>query len=486
MYESFSDDEAEWDEAHRSGRLPHSRAMCDECGRPLTRVADLEGHNGRMASCMVTMCKSGGVCSRSGEKILPGELHWECASCQIQVCAAEGPGVSIERQYDYLDPVSGQLEVKQMGKAVLHKRKKRFRSITAGASPEDTAIAKEVVGNLIRICKEVAKEREEVQDKDWPANYFQTLFKTSSVADPAAVLMRLSAATRAIVSQEPILNAAAAPCKVFGDIHGQFRDMMLFFNAYGMPGSKDGPNFVFNGDFVDRGAHQVEVIGSLMALKVLYPDRVFLNRGNHEDLTMNRKYDFAAACSSSLGPEKGEQFLVAVTDMFNYLPLACLVGERILVVHGGIGDGNWTLNDLRQVRRPLNHEQLQDPNHEYAWNILWSDPIAEDDAGNTFGVHTSARSKVAKKFGWNVTQAFCEANELDLVVRSHQAKTDGFGFDVMHDEGLVRVFSARDYEGHRNHGAVLQITEAEGEDEEEPEDLLVVRAQVIKSLTRAD
>merc|ERR1711974_235599 len=114
--------------------------------------------------------------------------------------------------------------------------------------------------------------------------------------------------------------------------------------------------------------------------------------------------------------------------------------------------------------------------------------MGEDDAGGhmsqslVFGVHSSPRGKLAVKFGWNITQAFCARNGLDLIIRSHQAKRCGLGFDVMHNESLIRVFSARDYEGHDNDCAVLSVFDAEEEESNRSKDsakVLTVRPQVL-------
>merc|ERR1712039_12590 len=131
--------------------------------------------------------------------------------------------------------------------------------------------------------------------------------------------------------------------------------------------------------------------------------------------------------------------------------------------------------------------------NKWLWNILWSDPIEDDSLvpGLNFGVHKSPRGPASVRFGWNVTQRFCATNGLDLVVRSHQAKKAGFGFDVMHNDMLTRVFSARDYEGNGNDGACLylryQTTEGPGCDA--PDDagqrLLTVRAQVSGSISKS-
>merc|ERR1712151_15804 len=206
--------------------------------------------------------------------------------------------------------------------------------------------------------------------------------------------------------------------------------------------------------------------------------------GNHEDAQINTIYGFKKQCSDRLGASQGLQVHSAVNACFDQLPLACLIGDRVLALHGGIGDGHWSIDDLRSVKRPLDNRDLHLPKNGWLWNILWSDPIEDDRNGRTFGVHRSSRSKRAVCFGWNVTSAFCARNGIDLVVRSHQSKKQGYGFDVMHNESLVRVFSARDYEGHGNDGAVLHIAP------EDPEvgssGLLTVRAQVLHSLAKAE
>lgn len=162
---------------------------------------------------------------------------------------------------------------------------------------------------------------------------------------------------------------------------------MLLFAAFGFPGSTEDTvdetqmSYVFNGDFVDRGSHSLEVIGMLMALKVSMPNRVWLVRGNHEDRTMNARYGFMEECMERLGDTFGVKTYDLLQNAFDQLPLGCVVGSQILCVHGGVGDGRWDLNDLRAVRRPLGQQELG--RKEYGWlhNILWSDPI-EAGAGS--------------------------------------------------------------------------------------------------------
>jgi len=297
--------------------------------------------------------------------------------------------------------------------------------------------------------------------------------------------MLLTKAVSKIVSGQPVLVKASVPCRVFGDIHGQLRDLLLLLHTFGDPGSEENLNIVFNGDFVDRGAHQLAVIGLLFAMKVAMPQRIWLVRGNHEDRLMNDKYGFRDECLELLGDAVGQRLYSMFQATFTYLPLACCIGGRVLTVHGGLGDGIWNLQDLMRVPRPLDEQRLASPEFRWIQSILWSDPIEDShtDKRAIFGVHASPRGKCFKKFGWNVTKTFCARNGLGLVVRSHQSKQNSPGFEVMHENLLVRVFSARDYEDHCNDGAVLLIKPYRGKDGEG--DHLSVRAQVLGSTVKA-
>mmetsp|Transcript_34513 Transcript_34513/g.80540 ORF Transcript_34513/g.80540 Transcript_34513/m.80540 type:complete len:598 (+) Transcript_34513:32-1825(+) len=358
--------------------------------------------------------------------------------------------------------------------------------------------ARRVVSQAAHLAARVIEEPGDTLHNQWrlaQGGALSELFTTEYVD----TLMILAKATSKLVAVQPVLVEARVPCRVFGDIHGQLRDLLLIFAAFGFPGSKEDNlndlemSYVFNGDFVDRGAHSLEVIGLLLALKVSMPDRVWLVRGNHEDRTMNARYGFWEECHDRLGDTFGRKTFDLFQTTFDQLPIACLVANKILCVHGGVGDGRWDLNDLRAVRRPLSQQELCSTKLRWVHNILWSDPIEDDreqrsqEAGPVFGVHESPRNTTAVLFGWDVTKTFCAKNGINMVVRSHQSKKDGIGVDVMHDNMLIRVFSARDYEGHGNDGAVLLVQPTDEGDAQccdRPEQIMV-RAQVLGSFAKA-
>lgn len=192
------------------------------------------------------------------------------------------------------------------------------------------------------------------------------------------------------------------------------------------------------------------------ALKVLYPDRVVLIRGNHEFRSMSDgmgeegflqhvKKTFANVAGWDVAYE-------ACHAAFDFLPLAALVESRILILHGGLGDGSFSLSDLATIARPLRDDSVG-PN--FLTQVLWSDPSGSD-AFMARGVHRNPRGSSIAEFGPDITERFCKRNGVDVVIRSHQVVEEGVKF--MHSGRIITVFSARNYCGDDfNDGACLLI-----------------------------
>eukprot|EP00929_Paragymnodinium_shiwhaense_P094262 TRINITY_DN5471_c0_g1_i3.p1 TRINITY_DN5471_c0_g1~~TRINITY_DN5471_c0_g1_i3.p1 ORF type:complete len:533 (-),score=93.31 TRINITY_DN5471_c0_g1_i3:363-1961(-) len=510
--DSDTEEEEEWDEAARveedreaTSQFP-LHALCPECSRPLKRIASIP------YKAMCLGCARQHECGRCGEDIGAGEMNFKCRRCVgVRICRKCGPNVYIERSYDFYDASAKSVEIKEIPNSVVHERTRSVTLQTFQAPADVMALAKGITERALQLGKTVAAA-ENIRDHDWlDGSTLPFLLGMGSggalenrtpqeMEEGAKRVIGLVTAAMGLFESQPVLTHATVPCKVFGDIHGQLRDVLLYFTVFGAPGKAGGPEFVFNGDFVDRGAHQIEVVVVLFAFKLLHPDRVWLNRGNHEDRNMNKKYNFDEDVFRKL-PGHGDKVFKVVADAFDMLPLACLIDRRVLCVHGGVGQGKWSIKDLDNVQRPLSHADLQQPENNWLWNMLWSDPIEDDEGLNTFGVHSSGRkcSTLTVRFGWSVTQAFCAINGLDLVIRSHQSKRGGLGFDVMHNNMLIRVFSARDYERNHNDGSILHLNyteppdDSDGSDDEDEEvaealvrkpceyGLLTVRPQVLGS-----
>lgn len=189
-----------------------------------------------------------------------------------------------------------------------------------------------------------------------------------------------------------------------GDIHGQFIDLLRLFECGGFPPSA---SYLFLGDYVDRGKHSLETICLLLAYKIKYPDKLFLLRGNHEDPKVNRVYGFYDECKRRFNVRLWKIF----TDCFNCLPVAALIDEKILCMHGGLSPELNTLDQIKDIERPT-----EIPDSGLLCDLLWSDP---DPDPSTEGWGESDRG-VSCTFGANKLVEFLEKNELDLLVRGHQ------------------------------------------------------------------
>lgn len=213
---------------------------------------------------------------------------------------------------------------------------------------------------------------------------------------------------------------------VCGDIHGQFYDLMNIFELNGLP-SETNP-YLFNGDFVDRGSFSVECIFTLFSFKLLYPRHFFMSRGNHESRTMNQMYGFEGEVTAKYSRLMSSLF----TEVFNWLPLAHCLNNRVLVMHGGLFEEDGVkLEQIRQVVR-----NRQPPDSGLMCDLLWSDPQPAE------GREPSKRG-VGVQFGPDVTNRFIAENNLDYIIRSHEVKNDGY--EVAHDGKCITVFSAPNY-----------------------------------------
>ncbi|KAL5232131.1 hypothetical protein ABZP36_030907 [Zizania latifolia] len=230
---------------------------------------------------------------------------------------------------------------------------------------------------------------------------------------------------------------------VCGDVHGQYFDLLNIFKLNGLP-SEENP-YLFNGDFVDRGSFSVEVILALCAFKCLYPTGMYLARGNHESKNMNKIYGFEGEVRSKLG----EPFIELFAEAFCCLPLAHVINNKVFVVHGGLFSVDGVkLSDIKAIDR-----FCEPPEEGLMCEILWSDPQPQLGRG-------PSKRGVGLSFGADVTKRFLQENNLDLIVRSHEVKDEGF--EIEHDGKLITVFSAPNYcDQMGNKGAYIRFTAPE-------------------------
>lgn len=211
-----------------------------------------------------------------------------------------------------------------------------------------------------------------------------------------------------------------------GDIHGQFYDLCELFKVGG-----DCPetNYLFLGDFVDRGFYSVETFLLLLALKVRYPDRITLIRGNHESRQITQVYGFYDECMRKYG---SPHVWKVCTEVFDYMSLGALIGGSTLCVHGGLSPQLSTLDHIRSIDR-----KMEVPHEGAMCDLLWSDP---EEGVEGWGLSPRGAGYL---FGADVTAEFSHVNGLELIARAHQLVMEGCKW--MFDDTLVTVWSAPNY-----------------------------------------
>ena len=240
-----------------------------------------------------------------------------------------------------------------------------------------------------------------------------------------------------IIKEQKMLVELEAPLRVCGDIQGQYYDLLRIFEHCGYPGDN---NFLFLGDYVDRGKQSLETICLLLAYKIKFPNKVYLLRGNHESSVTNRIYGFYDECKRRYNVRLWRNF----TELFNYLPVAALIDEKILCMHGGLSPDLRNISSISEISRPTDI-----PDSGLLCDLLWSDPdkevleFDENDRG------------VSVVFGEKIVNEFNRRNDLDLIIRAHQVVDDGYEFFAQRQ--LITIFSAPNYCGEFDNSAGIMI-----------------------------
>ena len=243
---------------------------------------------------------------------------------------------------------------------------------------------------------------------------------------PESEVKSLCSKAKELLIEESNVQPIYAPVTICGDVHGQFDDLMELFKT---GGSCPQTNYLFMGDFVDRGFNSVETFLLLLALKVRFPDRITLIRGNHESRQITQVYGFYDECMRKYGSINVWRYC---TEIFDYLALAAIIDGKIFCVHGGLSS---SINSIDEIR---NIDRKQEVPHDGAMcDLLWSDPEA-----SIKGFSISPRG-AGYLFGGDIVESFCELNKVDFIARAHQLVMEGYKF--MFGEKLATIWSAPNY-----------------------------------------
>lgn len=260
----------------------------------------------------------------------------------------------------------------------------------------------------------------------------------------SSVLNALSVKAKEIFEKEPNVLEINAPIYIFGDIHGQFRDFIRFLKMTGLP-----PNnkFLFMGDYVDRGNNSVEVLCLIFALKILYPNHIYVLRGNHECSNVNINYGFYQECFERFSKHEinGHDTFLKINETLQSIPISAVINKKVFCVHGGLSPHLKKVSDINKINRFQNI-----PDSGLLCDLLWADPKSDRNEWSP-----SSRG-VSYNFNEKVIDKFLEDNNLELICRAHQMVVNGFSF--FNNNKLVTIFSAPNYCGScGNDGAVMKI-----------------------------
>lgn len=302
--------------------------------------------------------------------------------------------------------------------------------------------------NILEAAQEVKKSHAQVVAEKFlkvfqdPTNYITYLQSESFANDLIMVCQSISE----VFEQQPRCLFMQSPVYVFGDIHGNLEDLHFFAdNIWKMGIDLTAGKFLFLGDYVDRGMSCLECVAYLFGLKLLYPNKIELLRGNHETRDVNgweqhyQEKSFLYQCKDRFGIDVGETLWEEVNQAFDRLPLAAVIDHEIFCIHGGLprpiydeDDPNTTeiqtilaLPNIISIMPPYDHEE--DWMKQVATDCIWSDPASEEMESmlDETGFGESPRGGGAVCFGSKAIDNFLQANNLSYIIRAHEAHAHG-------------------------------------------------------------
>lgn len=253
---------------------------------------------------------------------------------------------------------------------------------------------------------------------------------------------------------------------IVGDIHGDISIMGKILHNFLEEKIK---SIIFLGDYVDRGSHSLEILLSVYALKLAFPDRICLLKGNHEDINVNKRYGFY----DEIIEKYNSKIMEKIDESYNFISLMAITPACSFCVHGGLPRNIITIEELRKITKPYFELGLIKPNRQSIkqdlnkkgsnldekkidlfslsrppnseekllytayYQILWNDPLE-----NISGFLSSKRGNNIFKFGEDIVNQFLKINQLKRIIRSHENSRGSFQ-QVF--KGLIHIFSSGPY-----------------------------------------
>lgn len=260
-----------------------------------------------------------------------------------------------------------------------------------------------------------------------------------------------------LLREEPNMLKLNDPITVVGDIHGQYYDLIKLLEVGGKP---EETQYIFLGDYVDRGSFSVEVVAAMYSLKIRYPKQVRMLRGNHECRQMTSFFNFREECEYKYDLSVYNAFM----DSFDNLPLAATINGKFLVVHGGLSPDLTQLKGINKINR-----FTEPPKEGLLCDLLWSDPLEPKDGEQRPVAKKNSPPFIPNEvrgcsffYSFDGVATFLKKNQLLSVIRAHEAQLEGYkmhktnpatGFPL-----VITIFSAPNYcDVYNNKGAILKF-----------------------------
>ncbi|KAI0147660.1 Serine/threonine-protein phosphatase PP1 [Xylariaceae sp. FL1272] len=253
------------------------------------------------------------------------------------------------------------------------------------------------------------------------------------------VIRYLCTKAKDLLLSQPSLLELQAPITIVGDLRGYHDSLLRTFEINKPPPEN---KFLFLGGYTQLTRQGIEVMCLCLAYKIKYPDTFFLLRGNRECGPVTRIRGLYDECKNRYTVSLWKAF----GQVFDVLPLAAVIDDRVFCVHGGLSPELESMEQIRGIERPVHV-----PDHGLVCDLLWSDPHKSDSgwSGNDRGVSVT--------FGADIVQDFLKKHNLDLIVRGHQVVKDGYEFWA---EGkLVTLCGTPDFSDDGNAAAIMSIDE---------------------------
>jgi serine/threonine-protein phosphatase 2B catalytic subunit len=263
-------------------------------------------------------------------------------------------------------------------------------------------------------------------------------------------IFRLCRAVKDVITTEPNVIKVKDPLIIVGDLHGQYYDLLKMLDMGGPP---DDYQYVMLGDYVDRGSFGCEVVFLVFALKLIYPKRIWLLRGNHESRQMTEYFNFRSEAESKYDTSVWEEIMLT----FDHLPVAAIVNGKFLSVHGGIGPDMKSIDAIQKVNR-----EGEPPRQGIICDLLWADPAVDKKVDKQDEFTPNKTRGCSYHYSFAGVCNFLQRTGLLAVIRAHEVQQEGY---KMHQDNkktgfpcVITVFSAPNYcDAYNNKAAVLKF-----------------------------